>query len=270
MSCFVARPMNLLSGYIAQYWYWKLSPTRILPDIFQGTGVELLFNLGDPIIICRPEKRILNTGQAIVICPRKTMFRAKSTGVSQLFSVRFRSTGFFRIFGLPLTHVADDIVDVANIIPNTMIEKITDTLMFSDIVLILENWMLKKIDSSRLNTDGSMSHLIDEIYYQKYKGNISNIYKEIDISERTFQRKFKIYTGTDAKSFEKNAIFQLSLKEALSNPTLNYTNIALEKGYYDQSHYIKHFKKLTGLTPGKYFNELNYELNHYSNSIYPL
>lgn len=49
------------------------------------------------------------------------------------------------------------------------------------------------------------------------------------------------------------------------NTGLNYADLAISCGYYDQSHMIKDYKKLTGKAPSEYLNDLLN--NHYIDKL---
>jgi AraC-like DNA-binding protein len=52
-------------------------------------------------------------------------------------------------------------------------------------------------------------------------------------------------------------IIQLRIKRAKQkNGNNNLLNIALENGFFDQSHFIKHFKKYEGITPKEYYKSI--------------
>ena len=52
-------------------------------------------------------------------------------------------------------------------------------------------------------------------------------------------------------------IIQLRIKEAKrKNKNNHLSNIALENGFFDQSHFIKHFKKYEGITPKEYYRSM--------------
>ena len=52
-------------------------------------------------------------------------------------------------------------------------------------------------------------------------------------------------------------IIQLRIKEAKrKNKNGKLLDIALESGFFDQSHFIKHFKKYEGVTPKKYYKSI--------------
>ncbi|WP_064609601.1 helix-turn-helix transcriptional regulator [Photobacterium sp. J15] len=267
MNTLLIRPGSPLSDFVAQFWLWEQSQPLAIPDILPGTGVEILFNLGEPVVAESPSQARLNFGEGLVICPRKSTFRLQPTGATKVLSVRFRSAGFFQLFGIPLTEIADQIVDVSTIIPRSVLSQITEFESEVAAISLLESWLLQQIKPER--ADGSaLKWAIDEVYYQNSSDVISDVKQELNVSERTFQRKFKVYTGVDAKYFERTSRFQSALRTLLCEGSTQYTGIALDHGYYDQPYFIKEFKCFTGVTPKQFLTEENFSLNHYNNDIY--
>ena len=70
-----------------------------------------------------------------------------------------------------------------------------------------------------------------------------------------FIREFKKYIGLSP--FE--LVIQLRIKEAqrLLLKTDKIAEIAIESGFYDQSHLTKYFKKYVGISPKKYAKSCN-------------
>ena len=75
----------------------------MIPDILPGTGVEIMFNLGAPLVIESPRSAQLKFGDGLVICPRKSAYKMKTMGATKLLSIRFRSAAFFQLFGIHLS-----------------------------------------------------------------------------------------------------------------------------------------------------------------------
>ncbi|WP_299017913.1 helix-turn-helix domain-containing protein [uncultured Photobacterium sp.] len=267
MNTLLIRPRSPLNDYIAQFWLWEQSDPLAIPDILPGTGVEILFNLGDPVVTESPSQVRLNFGEGLAICPRKSVFRLKPTGATKVLSVRFRSAGFFQLFGIPLTEIADQVVDVSAIMPQTILSQIAGSGSNIATISLLEAWLIQQVKPKKEDVSG-LEWAIDEIYYQHGSDVISDVKLGLNVSERTFQRKFKAYTGVDAKYFERTSRFQSALRTLLCEGSTQYTGIALDHGYYDQPYFIKEFKFFTGVTPKQYLNEENFNLNHYNNDIY--
>jgi AraC-like DNA-binding protein len=251
-------PCSQLNSYIAKYWLWQFPESLSIPEIFPGTGMELLFNLGPPVPTSQPTTGTIGTGQAVLICPRTLSFRASTSGKNKLVSVRFRSSGFFRLFAIPMIELSDRITDAHSLIPDDLIPRLFDAKCDNEIVSILENWLLTRINIGLVSRDG-ISRTIDDIYYQRHQGGIRDVHQSLNMSERTFQRKFKLYTGVSAKYFDRTARFQSTLKTILSNPTIPYIRTALDNGYYDQPYFINEFKFFTHQSPKQY---LSHDLSH--------
>ncbi|WP_258132567.1 helix-turn-helix domain-containing protein [Aliivibrio sifiae] len=257
------KPNQQLSPFIAHYWLWKSTHHPYVPDILPGTGAELLINTGGPLVISQPFHHLLLTGQSVLICPRRTTFKFKKIGESQLISIRFRSSGCYSIFGIPMDELSDQIIDMYQFLPEELIERIIIKSNYAEKIHLLESWLMGRVNP-RILTSSAITWAIDRTYYQNNYRGINELQLEVNMSKRTFQRKFKLYTGVDAKYFERTARFQSTLRMQLNNADNNYVDIALDNGYYDQSHFIKEFRYFTGTSPKKYLTKENFMLNHYN------
>ena len=80
--------------------------------------------------------------------------------------------------------------------------------------------------------------------------------KQLPVTERTFERNFKSYVGLSPKQFAKIIQFQSSLNRLTKAKFQKLTDIGLESGFTDQSHFIRTFKSYTGQTPSFYSRNL--------------
>lgn len=63
--------------------------------------------------------------------------------------------------------------------------------------------------------------------------------------------------GCTALEYKRIARFRLALKtKILSKEVKSLTNVSYESNYYDQSYFIREFKKLTNLNPKKFFDAI--------------
>ncbi len=72
------------------------------------------------------------------------------------------------------------------------------------------------------------------------------------LSIRQFDRVFSERTGTTPKDFQRVVRFQRSLHLMQTRPDWLLASVAVEAGYYDESHLIGEFKRMSGHTPGRY------------------
>ncbi|NLU90871.1 helix-turn-helix transcriptional regulator [Chitinophaga sp. Ak27] len=73
------------------------------------------------------------------------------------------------------------------------------------------------------------------------------------LSERQFERQFKQYAGLSPRLFSRIVRFQAAAS-FYKREVSSLGSIALECGYYDQSHFINDFKIFSGLHPREFFS----------------
>ncbi len=73
------------------------------------------------------------------------------------------------------------------------------------------------------------------------------------LSERQFERQFRQFSGFSPKLFSRIVRFQSAMAQ-YGNKEKSLTKVALDCGYYDQSHFIQDFKEFSGHHPKHYFS----------------
>jgi methylphosphotriester-DNA--protein-cysteine methyltransferase len=72
------------------------------------------------------------------------------------------------------------------------------------------------------------------------------------MSHRHFIEVFQARVGTTPKLFQRLRRFQRALPLAQAGSDPDWAQLALQVGYYDQSHLIRDFLAFSGLTPANY------------------
>lgn len=86
---------------------------------------------------------------------------------------------------------------------------------------------------------------------------VSEISETLNISRKTLQRLFKKHLNCAPKEFSNLIKFRKAIDiYQKQKPAL--TDLAYQNDYYDQSDFIKHFKKVTGFNPKQFFGSLSH------------
>ena len=80
---------------------------------------------------------------------------------------------------------------------------------------------------------------------------IEEIARRIGLSQSALERRFRRLVGTSPRRFA--SLVRLQNVVRLRRAGADLTAIAHAAGYCDQPHFIKDFKRFTGLTPGSFF-----------------
>ncbi len=84
-----------------------------------------------------------------------------------------------------------------------------------------------------------------------------NTTKLFSINLRNLQRLFQEYVGVSPKWVIQRFRIQGVAERIENQKTIQYAEMALELGYFDQSHFIKDFKKTIGLSPEDYLKTIS-------------
>lgn len=85
--------------------------------------------------------------------------------------------------------------------------------------------------------------------------SVEELSRQINIHRRQLERKFSSAIGLSPKQLAKTIRLQAALKMLLSGKFASLTALAYEGEYYDQAHFIKDFRELTGLTPKEFYGD---------------
>lgn len=87
--------------------------------------------------------------------------------------------------------------------------------------------------------------------------SVNEIAEQFSIPTRTFNRKFKETLGVSPITYRRIAQFRSSLNDKLFNEQFKrLTEIGYHNNFYDQSYFIKMYRKLTGSNPKAFFNKI--------------
>lgn len=112
---------------------------------------------------------------------------------------------------------------------------------------ILENALLAIMKPFQENT---LQKAIREIVLSNGTIKVEELEKLLLVSRKTLLRLFKKHSFSTVEEYKKTVMFRNSLNYALQHKELvNLTDVAVYSMYYDQSHFIKHFKSITKETP---------------------
>ena len=123
-------------------------------------------------------------------------------------------------------------------------------------VNVLEAYLLRKLmyqASTNLELI-ILEFMVKQISSSSGDVNISTLAEETGLSDRMLRIYFERNVGCSIKTLAKIVRFEHSFhSEQLIQASL--TERALASGYYDQSHYIRDFKQLTGLNPKEFYKK---------------
>ncbi|MGN0482456.1 MAG: helix-turn-helix domain-containing protein [Lachnospiraceae bacterium] len=152
--------------------------------------------------------------------------------------------------------VNDDLELTGKVYGSNLADQIAECPSFYGKATIFNEYYQKYMEQKKENTAAAIeSYIRTRIYATNGTISIRELAQETGYSECYIRRVFHEIHGISPKVFEKIVRFQHVLKgisEQNKEGQVTANEIALDCGYYDQSHMMKDFKRYTGVTPEAY------------------
>lgn len=141
---------------------------------------------------------------------------------------------------------------------NQLFEAIYASTTENQIILAIAAFIKQHIDEEKID-DRLLT--ATELICQKEVYNVDKVASAINVSSVTLRNMFRHNIGLSPKEF----IRLNRIRKALgATDSQKLTSLALELGYFDQSHFIHEFKNCFGLTPKQYFSNKTLVFDFYN------
>ncbi|MCC6251563.1 MAG: helix-turn-helix transcriptional regulator [Bacteroidia bacterium] len=237
----------------------NIQTETILP---KGT-VELIFNLSDKITYLNPTTNVTTNLPCCFIngINFKPLQLIKS-GQQIFLGIQLNALGIKALFDIPATELNNTVVESSQVCKSLadLYHQLFAKSLFDSQVEIIKKWLYHKISTSKHFVE------IQKLYGWFYSQNINILsVKEFCnntcISDRQLRRLSSEWVGMSTEKFLLYNKYLSSLY-LLHNSDLTLTQIGMEAGFYDQSHFIRDFKLYTGMKPKEYKSANSSVLGH--------
>jgi AraC-like DNA-binding protein len=160
------------------------------------------------------------------------------------------------LFGVPAFELTDKPIDLNLLSPQKTIslqDKLLNCKDIEEMISSLDNYIFGLVEASKSISD-TIKYASEKIAKHYSKEVLIDVQKELNISERTFQRMFEKNIGVSPNTYRRICQFNSSFTDLNFGNYNNLSDIAFNHGYADQSHYIRAFKEFTQLNPSEYLN----------------
>lgn len=250
------KPAGILSKYIKHYFIVEIDNLEdYMPKerVYPSGYVTMVFHYGSPSKF-QQKNSSKYIEPNLVICGQQTNYYDLSlSGKTGMILIVFRPHGVKSFFNFPITELLNENLSLQELANNDAVEledKLFNSPNNNQRVIHLENFFIKRLIYN--NEFERVEHAIKIIESSKGKIKAQDIAYEVCLGIKQFERTFSKYVGVNPKKFASIVRFQ-NVLQINSKDKRSLSQIAIDSGYYDQSHFIHDFKSLTGLTPKAFF-----------------
>lgn len=257
MRYFTIQPPAELKPYVRFYWVLEHElgpdePSYVYRSIADGC-TELVFHYQSSFdeLTDKSGQNAGPSGIQFQTTQYRRFITNQSFGIFGAYIYPFAVPYFFNIPSSQTSNLAFDFDTFLNRPGRELEERIMlapDNFKRAE---ILSAFLTARLRQNILKDNRIAIAIRDVIHHKPYR-TVTQLADVYNLSARQFDRKFKEYAGFAPKTYMRLVRFQDALKQYSNQKTL--TQIALECGYYDQSHFIHDVKAFTGYHPGYYFS----------------
>lgn len=254
------KPTALLSDFVKHYWAMdncKSTNYEHIQRIVPSGLPELIFYFEDKPQSNDDTKTV--TENSLITGQLNKYYDLTISGRISLFSIIFKPLGLSAFLDIPASELFDKNIPLKYLFKNNINEienKLYAANTFDDKVKIIETYLLQILKKKNANPDFErLNKCLEQINVSKGHIDINSLASEACYSRRQFERQFLEMVGISPKKFLKIIRFQNAIYRKSRMGNIKLSGLTYECGYFDQAHMINDFKKLSGLTPKKYFDE---------------
>ncbi len=253
------EPHQLLKGYIEKLWVFESNgraPDGDLKLIVPNGCIKLVIPFRNGLSGKINEWHHLSKENSITLIGMTdvpSIVDVETNSPSGTIGVQFSPLGAYRFLHISQSEIKNKIHPLTDILGNIakiLEEHISNEESIKGKIFLLQQFLLKQL--MQQNGDNIFDFCIKRIAQTKGKISIKGLEKETGYSSRWLNMKFNEKVGISPKNLSSIIRFQQFYQALTKSKESNFFKNEFYDYYYDQSHFIKDFKRFTGFPPTKF------------------
>ncbi|HEU4834187.1 MAG TPA: helix-turn-helix domain-containing protein [Pyrinomonadaceae bacterium] len=252
----LCKPKPPLSQFVDSLWLYEGQATQHTIERILPTGtLELAINLRQNQLSFyeaeRPENCMHFSGAIVSGAHGRSL---KPVEESSIMGVHFKPGGAFPFLGLPADELADTHVDLETLwgpSAGRLRERLSEMRTPAERFRLLQEVLLSRLCGG-VERHYATSAGLEMFGTNHARPTVREAAKNLGLSQRRFIQVFKEEVGITPKLFSRIQRFQQTRTFIQQNPSPAWAALALDLGYFDQSHLIREFVEFSGVSPTDY------------------
>lgn len=261
-------PSPALSGVVARFSQRRCRQAhRHVPAFGLPARLDrfIEFYLGEPVRVGWSDEAPGAVPDVVLVAPHtRPGKRLQMVGDVDTFTIHFEPTGLHRLFGLPLRGLADEALPAHDALGRRVLalrDRLARADRFEDRVAMAQAWLAECLVQARgadaldalltrwqaQPAGGAHAAEVDDEWAEA--GRVAVWARQLGWSERHLHRRFVERTGLAPALHGRLLRFQALMQAHARSPQAPLTDLALQAGYFDQSHCIRDCRAFTGQPP---------------------
>ncbi|MBT8220020.1 MAG: AraC family transcriptional regulator [Bacteroidia bacterium] len=175
---------------------------------------------------------------------------------SEMLAIQFKPYGAYPIFHQPMHQFNDQILPAEEVLGQEIINlhaQLMEVEEAKEKLVGVENWLKQRLDQDKSSPPELI--LLIENLQTKAVSELSSLVNQYPKTQKHLIDQFKKFVGLTPKYFQRIVRFNEILQRIHKNEKIEWSQIAYQCEFADQSHFIKEFKHFSGINPQKFIKK---------------
>jgi AraC-like DNA-binding protein len=248
----IRQPLSLFVEYL-----W------LSEDYLQPHAAERILPTGCMSLVMNVDNSATHIG-AVVSGARTHSFVLDTSRPLSVIGAVFKPGGGFPFFVIPAGELENQSVSLGSLWggqSHYLHEQILEARDVATKFKLLELALLARFSSSTIR-DPAVTYAVRAFQASGTVATVGAIVEHTGLTARRFISTFRDQVGLAPKAFSRVARFRRVISSIGASPHVDWADIALRCGYFDQAHFNHDFREFAGVSPTEYIRRRTASPNH--------
>ena len=175
---------------------------------------------------------------------------------SEMFVIQFKPFGAYPFFHFPIQELNEKILPAKEIFGDEILElreEILSKKTSEEKFKMAEKWLVDIFQQDKIPSP-ELLNVLEKLQTESVS-NFSKVIEDYSKTQKHLIDQFKKYVGLTPKFYQRILRFNEILQQIHQSEKIEWSQVAYQCEYADQSHFIKEFKHFSGLNPQKFIQQ---------------
>jgi AraC-like DNA-binding protein len=263
------KPAPPLSSFIQALWYAKgYRVPHQRERVFPNGSIQVVMNLAhDYLLDCGREAgndEVTRMPASLIAGVHSEYMVIDTSDLEEIIGMQFWPGGFVPFFAIPADEFSNAQISLEAVWGREACDlrnRVREATSPPEKFRVLESTMLARAQG-RLVRHCAVTFALQQFQSFPHTSRIADVTEHVGLSSRRFAQVFREQVGVTPKFYCRIRRFQQAIRQISLGHDVNWTEIALSCGYFDQSHFVNDFRAFSGINPTTYVASRLQWLNH--------
>lgn len=258
------EPHFLLKPYIEKMWFFESSgkmPVEDLKLVVPNGNIKLTVSYQNGIVASINGKNFYSKEHDITLTGLidvPVILDVDKDVTTETIGIEFNPQGAYRFFHFTLQDIRNQIYSISDLpgkMRKQLISQVSLAISAPEKIHLLQQFLIQQLSLNK--EDLIFEYCVEKIIVTKGKIPVKELERKTGFSSRWLNMKFNNYLGISPKNLASVIRFKQYYQSFLNGTERSFFRKDYYDLYYDQSHFIKDFKRFTGLPPARFEKQVN-------------